>query len=256
MNEMARLRLVREDGIAQLTLDAPPVNILTRSAMGELRSALDALAADPTLRVLVLGAVGRHFSAGADVGEHLPPEYRVMIPEFMATVAALHAFPVPVIAAVRGRCLGGAFELVQAADMVVAAENAQFGQPEILLGVFPPAACAMLPALAGAQRAAELLFTGDAIAAAVARDWGLVSRVVGDDAVDAEALALAQRIARHSAAGLRSTKRALRASTHAAVTRAFDAVASIYTEELMQTADAVEGLTAFVEKRQPEWAHR
>jgi cyclohexa-1,5-dienecarbonyl-CoA hydratase len=256
MNEMARLRVVRNEGIAQLTLDAPPVNILTRSVMGELRTALDALAADPTLRVLVLGAAGRHFSAGADVGEHLPPEYRVMIPEFMATVAALYAFPVPVIAAVRGRCLGGAFELVQAADMVVAEETAQFGQPEILLGVFPPAACAMLPVLTGAQRAAELLFTGDAITATVARDWGLVCRVVVDDTVDAEALVLAQRIARHSAAAVRSTKRALRASTQAAATRALDAAGRIYTEELMHTADAVEGLTAFVEKRQPEWAHR
>jgi cyclohexa-1,5-dienecarbonyl-CoA hydratase len=256
MNEMAPLRLVSDDGIAQLTLESPPANILTRSVMRELRAALEGLTADRTLRVLVLGAAGRHFSAGADVGEHLPPEYRVMIPEFLATVACLHAFPVPVIAAVRGRCLGGAFELVQAADMVVAGENAQFGQPEILLGVFPPAACAMLPALAGAQRAAELLFAGDAIGAAVARDWGLVSRVVADDAVDAEALALAQRIARHSAAALRSTKRALRACTQAAVTRALDAAGHIYTDDLMQTADAVEGLTAFVEKRQPEWAHR
>jgi cyclohexa-1,5-dienecarbonyl-CoA hydratase len=256
MNEMARLRLVCGEGIAQLTLDAPPVNILTRSVMGELRTALDGLAADPTLRVLVLGAAGRHFSAGADVGEHLPPEYGVMIPEFMATVSSLYAFPVPVIAAVRGRCLGGAFELVQAADMVVAGEGAQFGQPEILLGVFPPAACAMLPALAGAQRAAELLFTGDAITAGVARDWGVVSRMVADEVVDDEALALAQRIARHSAAALRSTKRALRASTQAGATRALDVAGHIYTEELMHTADAVEGLTAFVEKRQPEWAHR
>jgi cyclohexa-1,5-dienecarbonyl-CoA hydratase len=256
MNEMAPLRLVSEDGIARLTLAAPPANILTRAVMRELRAALDGLAADRSLRVLVLGAEGRHFSAGADVGEHLPPEYRVMIPEFLTTVACLHAFPVPVIAAVRGRCLGGAFELVQAADVVVASEGAQFGQPEIVLGVFPPAACAMLPALAGAQRAAELLFAGDSVTAALAREWGLVSRVVADDAVDAEALALAQRIARHSAAALRATKRALRASTHAATSQAMDAAGRVYTEELMHTADAVEGLTAFVEKRQPEWTHR
>jgi len=118
--------------------------------------------------------------------------------------------PKPTIAAVQGRCLGGAFELVQAADIIVAGESAQFGQPEIQLGVFAPAACALLPERIGVTRAAELLFTGDAMPAREAQAAGLITRVVADECIADSADALARRIARHSAAALRSMKKALR----------------------------------------------
>ncbi len=246
-----------EDGIARVTLNHPPLNILTRELLGELRGALNALAGDVTLRVAVLGAEGRHFSAGADVGEHLPPAWKGMVPEFLETVAALRAFPLPLIAAVRGRCLGGGFELAQGADLVVAGEGATFGQPEILLGVVPPAACALLPSLAGQALAAEILFTGDAITAAAAREAGLVSRVVPDGSVDAEALALARRIARHSAAALRVAKRSLRTpARERGEAEALHAAGRRYARDLMRTADATEGLTAFLEKRTPVWSHQ
>jgi cyclohexa-1,5-dienecarbonyl-CoA hydratase len=142
------VKVTVEEGIGRLTLSQPPLNILTRDLLREVRDALARLAAEPALRVLLLGAEGKHFSAGADVGEHLPPAFEEMIPEFMGTIAALRDFPLPAVAAVRGRCLGGGCELVQGADLVVAGESASFGQPEIVLGVIPPAACALLPALA------------------------------------------------------------------------------------------------------------
>lgn len=246
-----------ENGIARVTLANPPLNILTREILGELRAAFRTLADDPSLRVVVLGAAGKHFSAGADVGEHLPPAWKAMIPEFLDTVAALRAFPVPLIAAVRGRCLGGGFELVQAADLVVAGESAMFGQPEIVLGVIPPAACALLPDLVGAARAAEIVFTGDPLSAAQALATGLVARVVPDDDVDAEALALAGRIARHSAAALRVAKRALRPPVRErAEADALSAAGRRYARDLMRTTDATEGLTAFLEKRTPSWTNR
>ncbi len=150
-------------GIGRVRLDHPPLNILTREVLARFRSALETLAAEPGLRVLLLSAAGKHFSAGADVREHLPPEHTGLIPEFVETIAALDAFPLPVIAAVQGRCLGGGFELVQAADIVVAAESALFGQPEILLGVLPPAACALLPRRVPRGVAAELIYGGDPI---------------------------------------------------------------------------------------------
>ncbi|MGW8282652.1 MAG: enoyl-CoA hydratase/isomerase family protein, partial [Gemmatimonadota bacterium] len=133
------------EGIGTLTLSHPPLNILTRQLLTELRHRLEELAASPDLRAVILQAEGKHFSAGADVGEHLPPEFEQMIPEFLETVRALASFPLPVIAAVRGRCMGGGFEVVQAADIVIAGESALFGQPEILLGVCAPAACVLLP---------------------------------------------------------------------------------------------------------------
>ena len=245
-----------DGGVAQLHLSWPPLNILTRAALSELRAALAALAADRTLRALVLTAEGRHFSAGADVQEHLPPAHEALIPEFLETVAAIREFPVPVIAAVRGRCLGGGFEVVQAADLVVAGEGASFGQPEIVLGVLAPAACVLLPRIAGPQAAAEIVYGGDPVPAPEALRLGIVRRVVPDAEVEDAALALARRIARHSAAALRLAKRALRGAPDAPLGAAFERVSALYRDELMATADAVEGLRAFVAKRDPVWSHR
>jgi len=244
------------DGIARLTLDRPPLNILTRKALAELRGALAALATDPTTRVVILGAAGKHFSAGADVGEHLPPEWQAMIPEFLASVEAVRDFPVPVIAAVRGRCLGGGFELAMAADLVVAGAGASFGQPEIMLGVVPPAACALLPDLVGPARAAALVYTGDPMGAGEALACGLATRVVPDADVDVEAQVLAGRVARHSAAALRVAKASLRTpARRRAASEGLAAAGAHYADDLMTTHDAAEGLTAFLEKRTPTWTH-
>jgi cyclohexa-1,5-dienecarbonyl-CoA hydratase len=251
--------LTRRDvagGIATVVFANPPVNILTRDVLAGLRAQLSALSADPSLRVLLLTAEGKHFSAGADVGEHLPPAYRDLIPEFVATIRALWDFPLPVVAAVRGRCLGGGFELVQPADAVVAGAGAVFGQPEIVLGVFPPAACALLPRLCGPARAAAIVLGGDPLDAAAAQAAGLVTRVVPDDQVEAEARSLAERFARHSAAALRAAKRALRAAMDRPVSEALAAAERLYLEDLMGTHDATEGLEAFLAKRAPAWEHR
>jgi cyclohexa-1,5-dienecarbonyl-CoA hydratase len=245
-----------EGGVAVITLDRPPLNVLTQAMTAELREALAALAAREDVRALVLAAAGAHFSAGADVREHLPPTYRAMIPEFIQTIEALAAFPAPVIAAVRGRCLGGGFELVQAADMIVAGEGALFGQPEIQLGVLAPIACVLLPRLVAPGTAAEILFTGEAIPARRALEAGLVQRLVADEAVEAEARALADRCARLSASAIRLAKRAVLAARGRDLAEAFRAAEGIYVDELMRTRDAVEGLTAFVEKRPPAWSHR
>ncbi len=245
-----------EHGVARLHLSWPPLNIFTRTALADVRAALARLAPDSTLRALVVTAEGRHFSAGADVKEHLPPEHDVLIPEFLETIAALAEFPVPVVAAVRGRCLGGGFELVQAADLVVAGAGASFGQPEIALGVLAPAACVILPRRAAPGAAAALVYTGDPVAADEALRLGLAHRVVPDAEVDEAALALAGRIARHSGAALRLAKRAVRLGEATQLRAAFAEVATLYRDELMATHDALEGLRSFVEKRAPAWSHR
>lgn len=244
------------DGIGALLLSVPPLNILTRDVLGHLRDRLAELSAEPTLRVVLFRAEGKHFSAGADVGEHLPGQFEEMIPEFMETIAALRDFPLPIVAAVQGRCLGGGFELVQGADLIVAGETASFGQPEILLGVTAPAASVLLPMLTPTTMAAEILFTGDAISAGDAHRAGLVARVVPDERLEETALELCGRIARHSGTALRVAKRMLRAGERAARTAAFAEAERLYVRDLMQTGDAVEGLTAFLEKRRPVWSHR
>lgn len=254
MSEVA-VRVSADGGIGRVVVDHPPVNVLTRAVLAELREALRRLARERELRVLALSARGKHFSAGADVAEHMPPVFRELIPEFVETVRAVAEFPLPVVAAVQGRCLGGGCELAAAADIVIAAEGASFGQPEIKLAVFPPAACVMLPGRSSWGLASELLFTGEPISAAQAHAAGLVRRVVPDGELEAALEEMVQRIARHSAAALRLTKRCVR-QAWAAQREALDEAARLYLEDLMATEDAVVGLAAFLEKRTPVWRHQ
>lgn len=241
-------------GIAHAVLNAPPLNILTRELLAGLRDALETNRTDPSLRVLVVSGAGKHFSAGASVEEHLPGQFEEMIPQFIETILAVDRFPVPTIFAVQGRCLGGAFELVLAGDMRVAAEGALFGVPEIQLGVLPPAACVQLPVFAPAGLAAELVYTGEPMDAAAAHRAGLVSRVVPADTLLDETLALAASVAKRSGAALRAAKRAMRVGRGDLADR-MHAVSQLYMNDLMATADATEGLASFMEKRQPEWSH-
>jgi len=253
---MSLLRISEDDGVATLTLDHPPLNILTRALLGELRQALDGLKLAAGTRVLLVTAQGKHFSAGADVGEHLPPTHRELIPEFLRSVEALASFPLPTIAAVRGRCLGAGFELAQACDLVVAADDASFGQPEIALAVTAPAACALLPRRTSHGNAAELLFGGEPVDAARAFTMGLVQRVVPSFALEEHALAIARRFARHSATALHATKASLRAASGAPLAEALRRAGDIYVHELMSASDPVEGLEAFLAKRAPVWRHQ
>jgi len=249
------LRTSHADGIGSLTLDHPPLNILTRDVLREMRDALARWRDEGHIRALILDAEGKHFSAGADVGEHLPPHHMALIPEFMDTIRAIMAFPVPVIAAVRGRCLGGGCELALAADVIIAAESARFGQPEIQLGVIPPAACAILPDRVPWGAAVELVLAGEPITAREAERLGLVRSVVPDDDLAAAARSTAARFARHSRAALTVGKQAL-LDARGGWRVSLDRAGRRYLDELMRTEDAVEGLRAFVDKRTPAWSHR
>jgi cyclohexa-1,5-dienecarbonyl-CoA hydratase len=226
-----------DGGLGRLVLNHPPLNILTQEMLTEMRAALRSLEASPAVRVLLVSARGKHFSAGADVQEHLPPHYRQMIPEFLETIAAI-------------------VEVVQAADIVVAADDASFGQPEIVLGVFPPAACVLLPERCDSGLAADLVLSGAVIGAVEAQEHGLVRKIVPRGELEVEATETAQRIARHSRAALEITKRVLRNGSTQRHAAAFRDVGDIYVDELMNTTDAIEGLRAFQEKRQPAWSHR
>ena len=142
------------------------------------------------------------------------------------------------------------------ADLIVAAEGASFGQPEILLGVLPPAACALLPLLCGRGAAAGIVYTGETLSSADALQAGIVQRVVPDDQLEEAALQLVGQITRHSGATLREAKRMLAGGNEAALREALTRAGRIYTEQLMETRDAVEGLQSFMEKRRPTWSHR
>ncbi|HZU06766.1 MAG TPA: enoyl-CoA hydratase/isomerase family protein [Chloroflexota bacterium] len=248
------LHLHVDDGVGYLTLDRPPLNVITIAMMREVQAALDALAAAPALRAVVLRGAGRAFSAGVDVGEHLGETVGPMLTEFHAIFERLEALAVPTVAVVHGVALGGGCELVGFCDFALAADTARLGFPEITLGVFPPVAAAVLPLRLGTRALLRLVLTGEVISAAEAQALGLVSTVVPEAELTAATEALLERLRGLSAAALHSARRALWAAEggwRARLARA----EQIYREELMATHDATEGLRAFLEKRAPEWQH-
>jgi cyclohexa-1,5-dienecarbonyl-CoA hydratase len=250
------LRLERDDRVAHLTLDRPPLNILDLKALAELRDVLTALAGSAPPQLLVLRGGERAFSAGVAVQDHTPDKIDAMLETFHAGLATLLDFPAPTIAVIRGPCLGGGMELAAACDMRLCTGDSTFGQPEIELGCYPPWAAAHYPELLGHATATELLLTGRTLTAGEALLCGFVQQVVGENALEAALESLVGRITGKSAAVTRLAVRALRARRGRSFERALAESERLYTEELTRTHDMNEGLAAFLEKRPPEWSHR
>lgn len=243
-----------EDGVGFLSLNRPPLNILNIPMLAELEAALQAAAMDHTLRLLAIRATGKLFSAGVDIGDHTAERVGDMIPLFHRVCHALATFPAPTLAVLHGHALGGGCEIALCCDLVIAAENATIGQPEIKLATFAPIAALRLPALVGRPLAAELLFTGEALSATVAAQNGLINRAVPAEQLDTAVTTLINALRSHSAAALRLCKQALNQRSHE--WEHLQSVETLYLQELMATADVHEGLAAYQEKRNPNWQHR
>jgi cyclohexa-1,5-dienecarbonyl-CoA hydratase len=247
----------RWDGaVARLTLARPPLNVLTISMMEDLNAALDEAAARPAIKAVLLEAEGKAFSAGVDVEDHMGDRVKPMLEAFHGIFRRLHALDCVTVAAVQGAALGGGAELATFCDLVVASESATIGQPEIKVGVFPPIAALHYPVRVGAQRALQLLLSGQVIGAAEALRIGLVDRVAPPDKLGETVEAEIARFTAQSAAVLRLTKRAVREAAGAPFEIALSRLEDLYQHELMATDDAHEGLKAFAEKRPPVWVNR
>ncbi len=251
MNRVPTLEIT--EGVARLTLNRPPLNILTLAMIRQLAERLDTIAQQTRLKAMVLAATGKAFCAGVDVADHTPGRTEPMIREFCALFTRLRTLPMPAIAVVQGAALGGGTELAVACDMVLAATSARFGQPEIKLGVFPPIAAALFPQLIGYQQAARLIFSGETITASEAAQLGLVTYVATDDELETTLERLLTQFRAMSAAALRMTKHALLYGADLGVARALPRIEELYLQDLMATADAREGVQSFIEKRQPVW---
>lgn len=247
------LTLDRVEGVVWLTLNRPPLNILTLEMIAELHAALDALAEQPRLKVVVLAGSGKAFCAGVDVADHTPERVEPMIRGFGRLFTRLRMLPVPTLAVVHGSALGGGTELALGCDLVLAGASARFGQPEITLGVFPPIAAALFPRLIGSQQAARLLFSGETISAEEAARLGLVTAVAGDEELQGMLEGWLNQFQRLSAVVLRLTKAALLHGADLGVAHALPQIEDLYLHDLMATADAREGIQAFLEKRQALW---
>jgi cyclohexa-1,5-dienecarbonyl-CoA hydratase len=245
-----------EGRIATLTFDRPPVNVLDIATCRGLAGAVHGLAGLDTVGVLIVAGRGKAFSAGVDVGEHLPPTAEAMLQAFHGFCRGLLDFPRPTIARVHGAALGGGCEVVLACDLSIAAESATLGLPEIGLGVLPPLAAVLLPRTAGRRAAAEALLLGETLPAAEAQRLGLCGEVVPDARLDERVAAKAARAAALSGTALKRARKALRRGAVGPLDDALRAVEEIYLNDLMRTDDAIEGLNAWLEKRPPQWRHR
>jgi cyclohexa-1,5-dienecarbonyl-CoA hydratase len=256
MHQPEFITVERANGVATLTLNRPPLNILNIRMIDEINSALEELASDTALRALVITGRGKAFSAGVDVGEHLPDKAREMLSSFRRAFDLLGSIQSPTIAAVNGAALGGGCELAVFCDIVIAAESARFGQPEIKLATLPPVAAVVFPRLCGVKKAMELLLIGEAISAREAERIGLASRAVADQQLADEVRSVTQKLSALSLAAVRRTKRAVLENIEDSFFVGLDAADAACLDMLLNLEDSQEGLRAFIEKRQPSWKDR
>lgn len=241
---------------ASVTLDRPPVNVLTIAMLEELAAAVEEAAGDPDAKAIVLTGAGKAFCAGVDVADHETDRVEAMIHAFAAAIRALLDSPLPVVAVLNGAALGGGLELALACDVVLARAGAKLGQPEIRLGVFPPAAAALMPRRIGVQRAMDLILTGRTITAEEGAAMGLVNRVVDAEELDAAVDEYIGQLTALSRPVLALARRAVVDGLDRSADEALARADRLYLEELMQLDDPYEGLAAFVAKRAPVWSDR
>lgn len=256
MTEFQWIKYGVEEGLATLTINRPPFNVLDIPTMVEVNAALDLCLEDPNVRLLVItGAGEKAFSAGVEIADHTPDKVDAMIDTFHGIFRRLERMRVPTIAAINGAALGGGMELAIACDLIVAAAGAKIGQPEIKLAVFPPVAAVLLPRLVSPAKAMEIILGGENFSAEEGLAMGLVNRVFPKESFASDLQTFLKPFASLSGAALISARRAIREAAGKPFAEALASAERIYLNELMVTDDAKEGLAAFLERRKAVWRH-
>lgn len=256
MNEAILLRADR-DKVAHLTLNRPAQrNALSVGLMTALQEALDAIAADPGIHVVVIGGAGPGFCAGHDLKEiraHPGREhYDALFAQCSALMTSIVTLPKPVIARVHGIATAAGCQLVATCDLAIAADSARFSTPGVNIGLFCSTPMVALSRNVAPKHAMEMLLTGDMIDALAAERIGLVNAVVPEAGLDDAVAALAARIASKSPLTLKTGKEAFYRQREMGLEEAY-AYASRVMAENMLSRDAEEGIDAFIEKRTPVW---
>lgn len=232
-------------------------NLLSLDLIRALGEALQALESERGIKWLTIEGAGGEFSYGARIQEHTPDMMPTVLPETHRLIKRLLAFPAATASLVEGRCLGGGFELALACDDIIATDTATFGLPEIRLAAFAPAAAAILPLRVGASRATRAIVTGQIQGAQYWHDAGLLSMVAPQASLlDAAGAWFDAQLSPHSAVALSHAVAAARLTLRAQAEPALDAAERDYLGGLLNTADAAEGVSAWLEKRAPNWKDR
>lgn len=246
-------------GVATVTMNRPDsLNALNFAMLDDLRAAIDGLAGQGA-RCLLLAGEGRGFSSGADLAGSggLPDDVGAALEaHYNPLIEAISALPIPVVAAVNGPCAGAGCSLALAADIVIAARSAYFLQAFVNIGLIPDAGATwLLPRLAGRARAMEMMMLGERIPAEQALDWGMIARVVDDEALASEAAALATRLAEGPTVAYGLIRRLAREAGHKPLTEAL-AAERVAQRDAGRTEDFKQAVVAFLQKRRPSFDGR
>ncbi len=256
------LKFIRWDAsgqVAHLTLNRPKQNVMNLDMLREMVWAIESLSNRQDVRLIVLDAAPEcegYFSAGVAAEGYSQQMVFQMMDAFHSVFRVMNELSKPVLAVVEGVASGAGAELAAFCDLVVATENAQFRQPEIKLGVFPPMGAVVYPRVIGPRRAMELLLTGEPINAMQALNMGLVNRVVPREKLKETVDALAKRISSQSGPVLTLLKRVVFEGTWRPFEEALRRAQDIYLNQLFELEDSQEGLRALIEKRKPVWKDR
>jgi cyclohexa-1,5-dienecarbonyl-CoA hydratase len=250
------VKVEKKNDVAYITLNSPPVNIMTGEMMNAITQALSEIDGDKSLKAVAFKSEGKAFSAGADVGEHHPDKAAGMIAAFSRMFTALGNCELPVVMAVGGAALGAGFELVMLADVLLASERATFGQPEIRLAFFAPLGVAYLPKLVGPNRAMEITCSGRSYPAEKMYEYGLVTQVVKPEELEPVMEAYLDDIRKASPAVIRLNTRVLKKVRDLPYEEAHQEAEKVFLEELMSLEDVREGINSFYEKRKPDWKNK
>ena len=242
--------------LERIVLDRPKGNILDCDMLAAIRVRVEELTVNPgPVKLLVFEGSGSNFSFGASVEEHLPDRVAGMLGQFHKLFLDLERLSVPTAAVVRGQCLGGGFELALWCGYVLCEPSARFGVPETKLGVFPPIAALALPWRVTGARSTQMILSGESLDGAEAARLGIAD-ICAEDAEAALQELFQAKLAGKSAVALRAAYRASRRLLSDRLKNDIWSLERLYLRDLMAHRDPVEGISAFLERRQPVWTHQ
>lgn len=248
-----RLKVELSPPAARITLHNPPLHVIDIPMMREAQQVLAEIEGRSDIPVIVFEGDARAFSVGVDIKAHVPEKVHEMLTSFHALIRAIVGSRKVTIAVVRGACLGGGAELAVVCDMAYTACAATWGFPEIKLGCYPPVAAVALPLLIGQKRASDLILTGRQISGDEAAAIGLANRSARDEELEGLVQETLRELRALSPVALAHAKKAMYAWDAIHFDKGLARAEKIYFEELISTADAREGIMAFLEKRKPKW---
>ena len=253
-----KVEYTHDNSVARVILDDGKGNVLDGILMRELNELLNSFKEKNDIKLITFEGAGKHFSFGASVEEHTKENAPKMLKEFHQLFYNIADLAIPTLAKISGQCLGGGLELALICNFLFADKTSKLGQPEILLGVFPPPASVILPLKIGNAKAEEIILTGKSISAEEAKAIGLINEVFEnrEEMEKGSNEWIANNILNKSASSLRSTVKASRTTFNHLLRKMLPAVEEMYVKELMETDDANEGINSFLEKRKPVWKNR